>query len=269
MPSVRNLCEASLLLFSVAAAASGQSNYSLCDVNRDGAINIKDGQAMASQALGAAASANDLTSDGVVNIVDLQTEINAILFGCPFYSVTPRFAITTVSLVNQAWIPSDIPSPGNLAVHAAVGSPTSLVNQAWLPADIPSAGNLAVHAAVARPASLVNQAWIPADIPSPGNLSFHAAEAPPLSLVNQAWISADLPSPGKVKFVAGLLVSVTITPPRAARFPASRCECWAAVSPPRPSICPLCGMAMLCSPDRPYISAFIPRTMALWLPTFW
>ena len=108
---------------------------------------------MASQALVGAASANDLTSDGVVNIVDLQTEINAILFGCPFYSVTPRFAIATVSLVNQAWIPSDIPSPGNLAVHAAVGSPTSLVNQAWLPADIPSAGNLAVHAAVAPPAS--------------------------------------------------------------------------------------------------------------------
>ena len=49
--------------------------------------------------------ANDLTGDGVVNVLDAQTEINAILYGCPLYSVTPRCAVTTVTLMNQAVCP--------------------------------------------------------------------------------------------------------------------------------------------------------------------
>ena len=69
-------------LLGVAWPAFGQSNYGLCDVNHDGAINVLDAQAMIGQALGSAAAANDLTGDGVVNIVDVQSEINAILYGC-------------------------------------------------------------------------------------------------------------------------------------------------------------------------------------------
>jgi hypothetical protein len=89
-----------LLLFAVVPAL-GQDNFSLCDINHDHAVNVLDVQAMNKQALGGSSPANDLTVDGVVNVVDVQTEINAILYGCPFYSVTPRFAITTVSLINQ------------------------------------------------------------------------------------------------------------------------------------------------------------------------
>jgi len=171
-----------LLLLAV-SPAFGQSNFSLCDINRDGAVNILDAQAMANQALGKSSPANDLTSDGAVNVFDVQSEIDGILYGCPFYSPTPRFAITAVSLVNQAWIPSEIPSPGNLTVNFAA----------------------------AKSVSLVNQAWIPTDIPSAGNLTFNYAEAKPVSLVNQAWIPADIPSPGDIRFTAGLLVSVNNT----------------------------------------------------------
>jgi hypothetical protein len=197
-----------LLLFSAAIPVLGQSNFSVCDINRDGAVNILDAQAMANQALGQSIPANDLTVDGVVNVLDVRTEIDAILYGCPFYSATPRFAITTVSLVNQAWIPSDIPSPGNLAITSAAVRGVSVVNQAWISADVPSAGNLTVNAADAPPVSVVNQAWISADIPGAGNLTVNAANAVPVSLVNQAWISADIPSPGDVRFAAGLLVSI-------------------------------------------------------------
>ena len=172
-----------LLLLGVALPAFGQSNYSLCDVNRDGAINVLDAQAMIGQALGSAAAANDLTGDGMLNIVDVQSEINAILYGCPYYSVAPRFAITIVSLLNQGWIP----------------------------ADIPSAGNLTSNKVDANSVTLLNQAWIPADIPSPGNLTNNNVDAKSVTLVNQAWISADIPSPGDVRFAAGLLVSVNNT----------------------------------------------------------
>jgi hypothetical protein len=196
------------LLFSAAVSLFAQSNFTVCDINRDGAVNILDAQAMANQALGQAIPANDLTADGVVNVLDVRTEINAILYGCPFYSATPRFAITTVSLVNQAWIPSDIPGAGNLAITGAEVKPVSLVNQAWISADFPSAGNLTVNAALGQSVSVVNQAWISSDIPGAGNLTVNAANAAAVSLVNQAWISADIPSPGDVRFAAGLLVSV-------------------------------------------------------------
>jgi hypothetical protein len=177
---VTNIRRALFWLLFAAVSAFGQDNFSLCDINHDHAVNVLDAQAMASQALGTSVPANDLNVDGAVNVADVQTEINAILYGCPFYSITPRFAITTVSLINQGWVPS----------------------------DIPSAGNLTILSAAVQSVSLVNQAWIPADVPSAGNVTSNAVNAISVSVVNQAWISADIPSPGDVRFDAGLLVSV-------------------------------------------------------------
>jgi hypothetical protein len=173
-----------LLLLGLAVAAFSQNNFSQCDVNHDGTINVLDAQAMIGQGLGSASPANDFSGVGVVNVLDIQDEMNAIIYNkCPYYSVTPRFAVINVSLLNQAWIP----------------------------ADIPSAGNLTSNYATVLSVSLLNQAWIPADIPSPGNLTSNFANALSVTLVNQAWISADIPSPGDVGFVAGLLVSLNNT----------------------------------------------------------
>ena len=179
-----NICRALVLVLGAAGSALGQDNFSLCDINHDHAVNVLDVQAMNNQAGGTLSPANDLNLDGVVNVVDVQSEINVILYGCPYYSVTPRFTITSVSLLNQGWISSDIPSAGNLTIRAA--QQVSSV-------------------------SLVNQAWIAADIPSPGNLTSNAVDAKSVTLVNQAWIPADIPSPGNVRFKAGLLVSVNNT----------------------------------------------------------
>jgi hypothetical protein len=176
-------CGAILWLLGAATAAFAQDNFSLCDINRDHAVNVLDVQAMADQALGKSSPSNDLLADGVVNIVDVQTELNVILYGCKLYSPTPRFVIQTVSLLNQNWNPANIPSAGDLSVHAAAVRSTTVLNQAWISADIPSAGNLTSNAVNSRPASVLNQAWISADIPSAGN----------------------------VKDVAGLLVSVNNT----------------------------------------------------------
>jgi hypothetical protein len=81
--------------------------------------------------------------------------------------------LSRVSLLNQAWIPADIPSPGNVNISGVL-TRVSLLNQAWIPADIPSPGNVTVNGVLTR-ISLLNQAWIPADIPSAGTIGFAAS----------------------------------------------------------------------------------------------
>jgi hypothetical protein len=61
-----------------------------------------------------------------------------------------------------------------LTIHGAQVKAASVMNQAWIPADIPSAGNLISNAVNAKSVSVVNQAWISADIPSPGDVRFAA-----------------------------------------------------------------------------------------------
>ena len=54
-----------------------------CDVNQDGFYSVADAQAMINQALGESLAANDLNGDHIVNAVDLQIVINAVLsLGC-------------------------------------------------------------------------------------------------------------------------------------------------------------------------------------------
>ena len=54
-----------------------------CDVNGDLLINVQDVQKLINEALGTQSAANDLTSDGAVNVVDIQIDINAVLqLGC-------------------------------------------------------------------------------------------------------------------------------------------------------------------------------------------
>jgi hypothetical protein len=55
----------------------------VCDVNRDGAVNVIDGQAMVNESLGLISAINDLNGDGAVNVVDIQIVLNAALnLGC-------------------------------------------------------------------------------------------------------------------------------------------------------------------------------------------
>jgi hypothetical protein len=56
----------------------------LCDLNKNGAMNVADVQLTINQALGKNAAVNDLNGDGKVNVVDVMIEINAALGqGCP------------------------------------------------------------------------------------------------------------------------------------------------------------------------------------------
>jgi hypothetical protein len=57
--------------------------FSPCDVNQNGSTNVLDVQQMINQALGGMAATNDLDGDQVVNVVDVQLVINAVLkLGC-------------------------------------------------------------------------------------------------------------------------------------------------------------------------------------------
>jgi sugar lactone lactonase YvrE len=63
------------------AGAQGATN--LCDINKDGVVNVLDVQLMIRQALGVLAPLNDLNGDGIVNVVDVQIDSNAALnLGC-------------------------------------------------------------------------------------------------------------------------------------------------------------------------------------------
>jgi hypothetical protein len=57
------------------------SSYSPCDVYQTGSITVADVQSIVNQALGAAAAANDVNGDGVLNVVDAQIVINAFISG--------------------------------------------------------------------------------------------------------------------------------------------------------------------------------------------
>jgi hypothetical protein len=52
-------------------------------VNQDGKTNVLDVQKMIDEALGAQSAANDLIAHRVVNVVDIQIAIDAVLgLGC-------------------------------------------------------------------------------------------------------------------------------------------------------------------------------------------
>jgi hypothetical protein len=54
-----------------------------CDVNLDGQTNVLDVQLMINEGLGSAQPLNDLNNDRVVNVVDIQIAIDAVLkLGC-------------------------------------------------------------------------------------------------------------------------------------------------------------------------------------------
>jgi len=54
-----------------------------CDVTQQGLYTVSDAQAMINEALGVAPPINDSNGDGVVNVVDIQIVINAVLnLGC-------------------------------------------------------------------------------------------------------------------------------------------------------------------------------------------
>jgi trimeric autotransporter adhesin len=65
----------------VTQAAQGAAN--LCDINKDGVVNVVDVQLMIKQALGVLGPLNDLNGDGVVNVIDVQIDSDAALnLGC-------------------------------------------------------------------------------------------------------------------------------------------------------------------------------------------
>jgi hypothetical protein len=54
-----------------------------CDVNHDGSVNVGDAIAILRQILGLAPATWEINGDGVVNILDLQIIVNAVLdLGC-------------------------------------------------------------------------------------------------------------------------------------------------------------------------------------------
>jgi hypothetical protein len=55
------------------------ATFSKCDILQLGATNAADVQALINEALGAAKANNDLNSDGVVNVVDIEIDIDAAL----------------------------------------------------------------------------------------------------------------------------------------------------------------------------------------------
>ena len=75
-----------------ATATIGQG--SPCDVNTDGNVDIIDVQTMVDEALGTDPPNNDLSGDGVVNVVDIQIDINGVLkLGCEVSSGTQTTAL--------------------------------------------------------------------------------------------------------------------------------------------------------------------------------
>ena len=57
------------------------SPYSPCDVDHSNQTNVADVQAMINEALGSRSPANDLNGDGIVDVVDIEIVIQAILHG--------------------------------------------------------------------------------------------------------------------------------------------------------------------------------------------
>jgi hypothetical protein len=168
--------KALLLLLGAALAAGAQPTFVQCDINKDNSLNVTDVQGILGETLGTTTPAlDDLNGDNVVNVIDVQIVINGVLgVGCLRDISLPTFASVSVTLMNQAWIPADIPSPGVLTIHGSFAASATVLNQYWIPADIPSPGNITINSAYSLAASLLNQAWISADIPSAGNLNFVA-----------------------------------------------------------------------------------------------
>jgi hypothetical protein len=162
------------VLLGTTIVAFGQASFRQCDINKDNALTVIDAQDIANEGLGLSSAADDLTGDGSVNVVDMQIVIDGILgIGCV---ATPPSgaASSSITVLNQAWVSADIPSPGDLNVNGASTSLASVLNQAWISTEIPSAGDLTVNGASSSQASVLNRAWIPAEIPSAGNLNFAA-----------------------------------------------------------------------------------------------
>ena len=67
-----------LVCLAAITAVCGWSS-SNCDVNHAGSTGIGDVQTMVNEALGGAKANNDLNNDGVVNVVDIEIDIQAVL----------------------------------------------------------------------------------------------------------------------------------------------------------------------------------------------
>jgi hypothetical protein len=52
-----------------------------CEVTKQTSVTVSDVQAIVNQALGINKAANDINQDNVVNVVDIQIVINAVLYG--------------------------------------------------------------------------------------------------------------------------------------------------------------------------------------------
>jgi hypothetical protein len=79
----------SVLAVPAAVAISSQESVTIgatytigldpCDLKHNALIDVSDVQAILNQMLGISPPANDLTGDGVVNVLDVQIEINAAI----------------------------------------------------------------------------------------------------------------------------------------------------------------------------------------------
>ena len=75
---------------------------SACDVNDDGTVDIRDVQAILQQALGTAAPGGLVAPDGSVNVVPIQTVINAVLFLDCVPPVSSRKAVNMMIVVDRS-----------------------------------------------------------------------------------------------------------------------------------------------------------------------
>jgi hypothetical protein len=83
----------------VSASASGTSTFTAslqtsstaeCDITGDATTTVSDLQTAIDEALGVAPPLNDLNGDGVINVVDLEVVVNAVLsLGCSPSGATP------------------------------------------------------------------------------------------------------------------------------------------------------------------------------------
>jgi hypothetical protein len=82
-PSVSNQVSASGGGSATAAASDPTAILSACDVTQGSGTSVTDVQRIINEALGVAPAAHDLNGDGIVNVVDLQIVVNAVMgLGC-------------------------------------------------------------------------------------------------------------------------------------------------------------------------------------------
>jgi len=80
---VMNVASVASAGFVGASAADTTPVYAQCNVTTDANTSVTDAQRIVNEALGVVPAIDDLNSDGVVNVADLQIVVNAVLhLGC-------------------------------------------------------------------------------------------------------------------------------------------------------------------------------------------